>query len=46
VLVPEEVIGPGDRHDFGVVLVLLPLSELRKVNKRIGIADDNAHGDH
>ena len=44
VLAIEEVIGPRDRDDFGVVLVVLPLSELRKVNKWVGIADDDSYG--
>tara|TARA_B100001245_G_scaffold134281_1_gene99566 strand:- start:1527 stop:1679 length:153 start_codon:yes stop_codon:yes gene_type:complete len=44
VLATKEVIGPRDCHDFGIVLVVLPLLELWKVDKRIGIADDDSHG--
>jgi hypothetical protein len=44
VLAAEEVIGPRDRHNFGIVLVVLPLLELRKVNERVGIADDDSYG--
>jgi hypothetical protein len=44
VLATEEVIGPRDRHNFGIGLVVLPLLELRKVNERVGIADDDSHG--
>ncbi len=44
VLAIEEVIGPRDRHNFGIGLVVLPLLELRKVNERVGIADDDSHG--
>ena len=44
VLATEEVIGPRDRHNFGIVLVVLPLLELRKVNERVGIADDDSYG--
>ena len=44
VLATEEVSGPRDRHNFGIGLVVLPLLELRKVNERVGIADDDSHG--
>ena len=44
VLATKEVIGPRDRHNFGIGLVVLPLLELRKVNERVGIADDDSHG--
>ena len=44
VLAAKKVIGARDRDDFHIVLGVLPRFELRKVDKRIGIPNDDTHG--